>query len=100
VSNAVSGVITNPADVLKVRLQMHAGTASTRAGLLSTLQGIVRTEGPAALMAGACVVRGGLQCHTDTQLSMMPQVQWPLPHPAPLLAAHLPPPRLAGECHA
>jgi hypothetical protein len=45
----VSGVCTNPADVIKVRLQMTQGAA---ASALGTLRSIIRAEGAAALMAG------------------------------------------------
>jgi hypothetical protein len=57
ISNATAAVTTNPADVLKVRLQMqNAGvTASSgvqQLGLVQMLQHVWKTEGISGLMAG------------------------------------------------
>jgi hypothetical protein len=48
----MSGVCTNPADVLKVRMQMHKGADGAPASAISMVRSIWRSEGPAAFMSG------------------------------------------------
>lgn len=49
-ANATGGFCTNPADVLKVRMQMHIGGAPASA--TATVRSILHQEGPAAFMSG------------------------------------------------
>lgn len=51
-SNAMSGVCTNPADVLKVRMQMYKGADGRPASAVSMVRSIWQTEGHAAFMSG------------------------------------------------
>jgi hypothetical protein len=48
----MSGVCTNPADVLKVRMQMYKGADGRPASAVSMVRSIWQTEGPAAFMSG------------------------------------------------
>lgn len=52
VSNALSGVCTNPADVLKVRMQMHKGKDGAPVSAISMVRSILKAEGPAAFLSG------------------------------------------------
>uniref|UniRef100_A0A7S1SWZ6 Mitochondrial carrier protein n=1 Tax=Tetraselmis chuii TaxID=63592 RepID=A0A7S1SWZ6_9CHLO len=52
VSVASASALTNPFDVVKVRLQLQALTGGPPLGMLSTFQGIWRTEGLLALWHG------------------------------------------------
>lgn len=58
ISNATAAVTTNPADVLKVRLQMqNAGVTAASSGVqqlgfVQMLQHVWKTEGISGLMAG------------------------------------------------
>lgn len=48
----MSGVATNPADVLKVRMQMHKGVNGAPVSAISMVRSIIKSEGPAAFMRG------------------------------------------------
>jgi len=52
VSVSTASAMTNPFDVVKVRLQLQALTDGPKVGMVSTFQGILRNEGMSALWNG------------------------------------------------